>query len=1033
MTIKSKLILMLCAAVGISLSLAGAALFYFFVQLHSQYAREEIHNASLTLEKALRSYERELLHVTEVVTQREDLIASMNMISEYQSIEDYQPILFDVEKQKIALEMAELARTTRITYIAVYDAQKELSAFVLKKSAGIRLGIQSYHQADPIIYVSGLNDWETWAEATLPSIICDTTISDLPRMKTVHYQAIDNYLGLEVVNPILRILPDTSTQTTGYIKIAYVLDSESIAELAQRFHVYLHVFIEGKEGYGTFTRTDFLSQLRNASSLFAEQQPEQITWLDHSAYFLSTYIIPLKGGSNAYIVLGTDKTLLIASIKRTVTILAVVLLFSALIVTWGGIALANRMLTTPLARLVQAVKAFKEGKYEPVDLVTHDEIGGLISSFHDMADTINQREIEVRAYREHLEDLVELRTLELQDEIGVRQQIEEALRESQIRYARAEKIAHFGHWERNLHDHSGLWSEETYRIFGVTPETFDPSFDNLLDLVHPDDRERIQALIVQPASTGERLDIEYRIIRPDQSERVLHSVAETSFDADNDALRLIGVVHDITARKHAEEQMQEAREAAEKASKAKSEFLANISHEFRTPLNGILGYTQILRRDSTLTAKQRRAIDTIHHSGEHLLDMINDVLDLSKIEAGKVELEPNSFALQRFLQIIVDMARIRAKQKGIAFLYEESGDLPHTVITDEKRLRQVLLNLTGNAIKFTEKGQVTLRVKATGKRQRAKEKESQVLHFEVEDSGIGIPAEKLTQIFLPFEQVSDKEFQSVGTGLGLTISQQIIHLMGSEIQVSSTPGAGSAFWFDLTLPIDTFDYPPPQRERQVINGYRGVRRKLLLVDDKPENLGVLHDMLAPLGFELAKARDGEEAIAKARDFRPDVIFMDLLMPVVDGFEATRRLREIPLFEQTIIIGTSASAFEETRKNSLLVSCDAFVTKPIHLDDLLYLLEQHLQLEWVYDALPSEKTQAQSVVQAQSLPPKEELHALYDAAKIGDILELRARLQQLEAGDHQFGSFVEELRHLVDTFQLQEIRDFLQTYDYDLQG
>ena len=516
---------------------------------------------------------------------------------------------------------------------------------------------------------------------------------------------------------------------------------------------------------------------------------------------------------------------------------------------------------------------------------------------------------------------------------------------------------------------------------------------------------------------------------------MLHSVAEVSFDANNQPLRLIGVVHDITARKHAEEQIQEAREAAEKASNAKSEFLANMSHEFRTPLNGILGYTQILRRDPNLKPKQRRAIDTIHHSGEHLLDMINDVLDLAKIEAGKVELEPSGFLMQRFLQVVVDMACIRANQKGIAFLYEEADNLPQSIYADEKRLRQVLLNLIGNAIKFTEKGQVAFRVEAKGQRQRVEDERSLILYdirFTVEDTGIGIPTEKFEQIFLPFEQVSDKRFQSGGTGLGLTISQKIVRLMGSELQVRSTPGAGSAFWFDLTLPGETraLDATPSQYERQIIIGYTGSRRKVLVVDDKPENRMVLQDMLHPLEFELTEARNGEEAIQQALEFRPDVILMDLIMPVLDGFEATRKLREIPMFKQTMIIGTSASAFEETRQNSMLVSCDAFLTKPVHLDDLLHLLEKHLRLEWVYAPLPT-ATRKKSAAEVQTLPPKEELRALYDAAKIGDILELRSHLQRLEREDDTFQAFVEELRHLVDTFQLQEIRQFLQTHAHDL--
>jgi PAS domain S-box-containing protein len=443
-------------------------------------------------------------------------------------------------------------------------------------------------------------------------------------------------------------------------------------------------------------------------------------------------------------------------------------------------------------------------------------------------------------------------------------------------------------------------------------------------------------------SAGKPFQTEHYMRRKDGSKFWVSMIGYVQDPADPPA-GTIWIFEDRGAARQAQEELRDAKNRAEAASWAKSRFLANMSHELRTPLNAMLGYAQLMQVNRGMSSAQvTTALDTIRKSGEHLLALINDVLDLSRIEAGRLDLRLGDVALRQFLQTVVDTVAVRARLKGIELLFDAADDLPRRVRIDEHRLRQVLLNLLGNAVKFTTSGCVSLHARSTADGPSAVR-----LHFEVADTGTGIAPEHLESIFQPFEQVGDIEQRAGGTGLGLAISRELVHAMGGDIHVESRLGAGSVFRFEVPAPVVRREsaLAPAQ---PVIRGYEGPRKKVLVVDDVVENRAVLVDVLTHLGFEVSQARNGEEGMRLAEALRPDLILMDNVMPVMNGLEATRRLRLTPGLEQVPIVSLSASAGAHGREQSLEMGANAFLDKPIVFDRLLEQIGALMKLRWVID-------------------------------------------------------------------------------------
>lgn len=646
-----------------------------------------------------------------------------------------------------------------------------------------------------------------------------------------------------------------------------------------------------------------------------------------------------------------------------------------------------------------------------------------------------------------------------------RRELEKALRQSEERLGMALQGANDGLWDWNMLTDEVYYSPRWKNMLGYADDEITHQFSEWERLVAPEDQQRAWR-ILQEYLAGERdqFSVELRIRHKDGSWRHVLSRAFARFDEAGRPVRVVGTHMDITQRKQAEQDLQQAKQAAqaalqeaeaarraseaaqrasEAANRTKTEFLANMSHEFRTPLNGILGYTQILKRDETLTARQREQVDIIERSGQHLLTLINDLLDLSKIEAGRFEMMTTMFNFPALLHDITDMIGIRARLKGIAFVPDLPEDLPVHVSGDDVRLRQILLNLLGNAVKFTDQGAVTLEISTLkrGSKRALPEPGSDgasiqavVLRFAITDTGIGIPKDRLASIFRPFEQMRDAPFQSSGTGLGLTISQRLAHMMGSSIAVESKVGIGSRFWFDLTLQEHDASTAESHADTRKIIGFHGPPKRMLIVDDEADNLMVLRDLLEPLGFEIAEARDGDEAVRLAKQLEPECILMDLRLPTMDGFEATRHIRELPALRDVVIIAVSASAYLQIQEKSTAEGCNAFLAKPVKAEQLFAVIGNLLNLEWRYawpDSAPP-PPEPEDWLRGPH-PAAEDLRALADIVKRRMVLELRQELDRLEARDPAYQELLAHIRKLAKRFAFDEIERLLtklmeDTYD-----
>ena len=568
--------------------------------------------------------------------------------------------------------------------------------------------------------------------------------------------------------------------------------------------------------------------------------------------------------------------------------------------------------------------------------------------------------------------------------------------------------------------HIQLFNHAAESVFGYSAsEIIGQSFEQLL--VNP------ESCLNQENPT---LDHPIPLRRQDRSE----FLAEVSLSQSQLAGKTLftAIVRNITEQKQAEKALKEAKEAADAANRAKSEFLASMSHELRTPLNAIIGFSQILNRDPALT-EQKQTLDIINRSGEHLLELINDILEMSKIEAGRTTLNENNFDFYRLLDNLEAMLALKAGTKNLQLIFERTPDVPQYLQTDEGKLRQVLINLLSNAIKFTEQGGVILRVRTNSRQWPTNPNLTRPfsLTFEVEDTGPGIDDKEIDQLFAPFGQTETGRNSQQGTGLGLPISQKFVQLMGGEIQIKTVLGKGSVFSFDIQVNLaDKNLIASPYPTAKVIGLQPDQQTyRILAVDDRLESRLLLVKLLGDIGFDVREASNGEEAIAVWESWQPHLIWMDMRMPVMDGYEATKRIKSTLQGQATVIIALTASAFEEDRHLVLSAGCNDFLRKPFREEVLWEKMAHHLGVRYLYgeisDPLPKDhlfSLTSNQLLQELQQAPQEWVNQLKEKALECNDDGIIFLLESLKPEQQQLAIALQEW---ADHFQFDLILELIQ--------
>ncbi|MEI7907014.1 MAG: ATP-binding protein [Bacteroidota bacterium] len=464
-----------------------------------------------------------------------------------------------------------------------------------------------------------------------------------------------------------------------------------------------------------------------------------------------------------------------------------------------------------------------------------------------------------------------------------------------------------------------------------------------------------------------------------------------------------------------------AKNEADKANKSKSVFLANMSHELRTPLNAILGFTRLTKKSEGATDSIRANMDIVIRSGEHLLNLINNVLDISKIESGTLKLEEKSVDINFLLREVHSLLSIRAEEKGIVCSLSIHPDVPRFVIVDPGKLHQILLNLVGNAIKFTVAGTVKIRANAV----RNGTPDALRLRFEVEDTGVGIPSKDHGKIFEPFFQISQQEIKEAGTGLGLAIGRQYAELLGGEILVHSDEGKGSLFYFEIPVreSSDTSELPMVIQGRMtgVVHEING--QKILIVEDEPVNRLLLRNILAPMRYDIREASNGKEGVAIADAWGPDLIFMDIRMPVMNGKDAARLLKSAEKTKNITIVALTAHALEEERQQILAAGCNDVISKPYHENNIYEILAKYLKAQFVFEQSEAEPKKNIFIAQTLDQLPSDLIADLYDAATLLDANACAAVIERIHLINADVAG---QLHGLIAEYEFKQILDAITT-------
>jgi len=1070
--IKQKILLVLVGVLALATALNAGLASYYTNRQNQESAFSALNRDLLTWQNDLQALTQHLQH-TALSTSADNVL--LNQLAELITLE---LSVDDPLREKDAIPMARtlsyskgvslnrlhlVLQTGGFSSIAVYTSGK-LSHYISTSEAGMlaHKGTTSPVWIEAPINVSenpNFQSWPSWQEGPVPPTVAHTFgevkqpivsfIFPSPEFAAIEIVvplqgAIEEYWRPLQPQPISRIVaeltlenqaqsqgevahpPNWQPTTLAVLVFRKRIDHDTLQALAAKTGKWPVLFSPDGSHQLRITNTNLTPKelLQEAQQAIRPGQPPDIIRQTVTTGQGSFYeaLLPWQFDNQTRLILGltSSRDSTVQNIRQTVTALLIAAsLF--LVLSFGvGTFWVGRFID-PIVTLTNAVKQIgikrrigseqltgnriTANELQPIDIKAPDEIGELSSAFNVMI-------AELRHTLETLEQRVQARTAELRQ---------------QTQYLRALiDTLPLWVWLKDMQHRYLATNQANAQACGRQVEEMLGKSDQ--ELWPPELAERYYADDMEVMTSHQRKTVE-ELIEDENGVVWMETFRAPVLDEDGTVLGIVGAARNISERKAAEEAREKALAEAVRLARQRSEFLAQMSHELRTPLNAILGYAQILRRDTQqLTKRQAAGLATIQESGQHLLTLINDILDLARIEAGKLALYPNEIDLALFLRIVGDIIRVKAEEKSLLFTQVTSPDLPVSVKADDKRLRQILLNLLGNAVKFTDRGEVILRVERMPSPHLGKGRESMArLRFEVQDSGIGMSDDQVARLFQPFEQVSEAHRREGGTGLGLAISQQLVRLMGDHIQVKSQLGRGSIFWFELELPVSTTPLAVLPVQQRIV-GYEGARQKILIVDDVPQNRAMLMDALQPLGFEILDAKNGQECLEQLESGKSDLIVMDVMMPVLNGREATRRIRTMPEFAGIPIIIVTASASPEDEAKAYEAGANAFLPKPIEHQTLLKTIGDQLSLQWIYEK-PLQETAEEQAEQVEDLviPPPDEIEKLYRLARLGNMQDIIAYADHLQSLDSQYAAFAKRLRKLAENYQSKAIAALVERY------
>lgn len=948
-TLKSKILLLLLASVSGSMLLAGIALGYFINQQYEKQAQQIFTSFYQNASSELNSIQTKMLSDISILSKNLEIIASLNLISEYATIQDYQPIIYDKEKWGIAERLSNYARAANVDHIRIHDKKGWLVSFVDNEEEHLEEGILSYKNRKPVFKTLSIKDGthydmpkhNHWHNLYKQDILEN-------KLGTRLIKDINNEIYIQSSHPIYRIFPDKTKKYIGMIFASKKLTSGYLTSLTRQ-NKFLHKVIVGDDLAAKELEYSVHGEhLLNSSELLGNNS-QKIHWLTTSNNYISIRHLILNDNTKLYIISSLDRTIPKQQITDTSFLVLFVFLVSAISIITIGVLFSRRSITLPMEKLLQHAEQLSSGDYNEKQLTTGTrEFDKLATTLNEAADTIHSREDELRSANIEMEVRVQSRTSELQktnedlaNEMTVRESIEDRLRESkEMLQMIMDNIPQFIFWKDTESHYLGC-NKNFLKTTG---------FDNEVELLGKSDYD-------MPWSKEEadfyRL-CDQRIMQTDTPEFHIQETLTTLsgdmiyldtnkiplHDNKGAVIGILGTFEDITERKKADLHILQAKEIAETANSAKSDFLSRMSHELRTPLNAILGFAQLLEFDIShpLDAEQKQSVDEILTAGHHLLELINDILDLSKIETGELTLTIRSLSLQTIINEALNLVKNFAGQKEITLNTSNIDIHDINVLADPVRIKQAMLNLLNNAIKYNRpKGSVTLDVEKL---------DGSYIKIIIADTGIGIDKEFQDRVFTPFDRLGADARAIDGTGIGLVITKQLIELMHGEIGFTSHPDTGSIFW--ITLPVSTsqsaYNEPDHISDANLIaaNIPQHNKKIILCVEDNDANLRLIENIITTkTPYELVSAKTAEEGIELIQHITPDLILMDITLPGMDGIEATRIIKHHKDFKEVPIIAISANAMLKDIQNGLDTGFSDYLTKPIDIGLLLEAIQKSI--------------------------------------------------------------------------------------------